>query len=74
MGKMLRAVEGFVVNIEGTEVTVVAGEIVDADHEIVKRTPAEWWEPLKARFAVESTSAAPGEVRPARIRVRKADV
>ncbi len=74
MGKMLRAIDGFVINLDGEELAVSAGEIVDEDHELVKRTPAEWWEPLKSRFAVESATAAPGEMRAAKVRVRKSDV
>lgn len=72
MGKMVVALEGFVSSVAGKEVIIAQGDILDADHELVKRTPAEWWTPVAARFAVESASAAPGEQRDVKVRVKKA--
>lgn len=46
----------------GTE-QVQAGEVFDDSHEIVRKTPAEWWIPLKVRGVVEEATAKPGAKR-----------
>lgn len=74
MGNMVVAQEPFVGSLaDGTEVLVREGDIFDSEHELVKRTPAEWWKAVEVRFAVETATAAPGETRNARIKIKKAD-
>lgn len=71
MGNLLRAKTSFFANVKGTEVQVSAGEIFDDSHELVKRTPADWWEPLQVSGQTEQATAAPGEKRAARVRPEK---
>ena len=72
MGNMVVAQEPFAASLDGVEVLIRAGDIFDSDHELVKRTPAEWWKSIEVRFAVEAASASPGEKRAARVRVKEA--
>lgn len=54
----VQATTGFQTRYGGEEVTVVEGDIFDASHEIVARTPKEWWAPLNVRFSVAPEEAS----------------
>ncbi len=56
---LVRCITGFT---RGGDV-VPTGEILDDSHPLVKTTPAEWWEPLNVRAAVEEATAKPGAKR-----------
>ena len=73
MAGMVQAIDGFICKYNGEDVTIRAGDILDDTHQIVKTTPADWWRPLKSRFAVEEATAKPGRKRAAAIPSDAAD-
>lgn len=61
--EILIASESGVIQVDGEECVVVKGVTrAERGAEIVKLTPG-WWQPLKAHYRVEQTTAAPGELR-----------
>jgi hypothetical protein len=70
MGKMVRALTGFVKRYGDEDVLVKSGDVFDSEHELVRGTPEDWWAPLEARFQVEQATASPGETRKATVRTK----
>ena len=60
---LVRCRSGFIKGTGDGDQTVVAGEIFDDSHPFVRETPADWWEPLTVRGAVEEATATPGKKR-----------
>ena len=58
---------------KGHEVTVRERDIFAADHIIVKRTPADWWEPMHVRFGGEAEEAVAKKKRPVRAAAKKTE-
>lgn len=52
---------------------VFAGDVFDDSHDYVTSTPADWWEPLAVRGAVEEATAVPGKKRTTRTKAEEAD-
>lgn len=72
MGQV-QATEDFYTEITGVSVWVHKDEILDADHDIVRNTPAEWWKPLANReIPVEEATAKPGAKRATAVKKAKA--
>ena len=69
--EMVVCQEGFFIMLDGVEERVSVGDVLAADHPIVRSTPPERWAPLEVMFEVETTTAEPGEKRAARARVSK---
>ena len=65
----VQAREGFIKTLHGTEYVVRIGDIVDDSHEVVRTTPADWWQPVAMRFRTEEATAAPGAKRKVAIKV-----
>lgn len=63
---LVRCRTSFIRGTETGEEMVGAGEVFDDSHEIVRKTPAEYWEPLQVRGAVEEATAVPGKKRTTR--------
>jgi hypothetical protein len=61
---LVRCNTGFV---RGAE-SVHEGDIFDDSHELVRKTPTEWWSPLHVRGQVEEATAAPGKKRAVKIK------
>lgn len=60
---LVRCRTSFTKGTKTGEETVLAGEVFDDSHELVRGTPAEYWEPLQVRGAVEEATAVPGKKR-----------
>ena len=67
MGDILKALEAFTAEIDGTPENILGGELFEAAHPIVKKYP-KLFGPISFRFPmkgskVEQATAAPGEKR-----------
>lgn len=62
--RLMKSKTPFTTSVGGIPVVVRRGELVPADHELVKANPA-YFEPAEqhTRFTVEQATAAPGEKR-----------
>ena len=63
MGQMMQATDSFVTLYNGREEFIQAGEVLDSDHEIVRRAPADAFRPMVTRFPVEEAVAAKKRIR-----------
>jgi hypothetical protein len=60
---LLVARESFVCELDGTELDIREGDLLEADHPIAKKFPKQFIEPRLRFPKVEQATAAPGEKR-----------
>ena len=63
---LLVAADSFVLNLDGREIAFKKGDLIEAEHPVVKKHP-DLFEPILLRYPiedrVEQATAAPGEKR-----------